>query len=76
MAKKKRGNAETLRRYWLYGAGALKIRWGTPGDFTRCVRELDEHMPGRAEGYCALLHKRATSLYPGHHGGKNPLGPG
>lgn len=59
------GNAEELRRYWLYGAGALKIRWGTPGDFTRCVRQLNEYMPGRAEGYCQLLHKRATGVYTG-----------
>ncbi len=59
------GNAEELRRYWLYGAGALKIRWGTPGDFTRCVRQLDQYMPGRAEGYCQLLHKRATGVYTG-----------
>lgn len=59
------GAAERLRRYWLYGEGAVKIRWGTPGDFTRCVRELREHMPGRAEGYCQNLHKRATGVYTG-----------
>ena len=70
------GDAEVLRRYWTVGKGALKIRWGTPGDFTRCVRELDQYMPGRAEGYCNLLHKRATGIYPGSHGGRNPNGPG
>lgn len=59
------GDAERLRRYWLYGEGAAKIRWGTPGDFTRCVRLLDEHMPGRAEGYCQLLHKHANGYYTG-----------
>ena len=59
------GDAEKLRRYWLYGEGAVKIRWGTPGDFTRCVRQLNKYMPGRAEGYCARLHKRATGVYPG-----------
>ena len=59
------GNAETLRRYWTVGEGAAKIRWGTPGDFDRCVRQLDDYMPGRAEGYCALLHKRATGFWPG-----------
>ena len=54
-----------LKAYWLVGKGALKIRWNTPGDFTRCVRQLDKHMPGRAEGYCANLHKIATGMYTG-----------
>lgn len=70
------GDAERLRQYWTTGKGALKIRWGTPGDFERCVRAVDEYMPGRAEGYCANLHKRATGQWPGSHGGKNPNGPG
>lgn len=59
------GNAEQLRKYWTTGKGSLAIRWGTPGDFTRCVRKLDEHMPGRAEGYCANLHYRVNGYYPG-----------
>ena len=70
------GNAENLRQYWLHGKGAIKIRWNTPGDFRRCVRELNKYMPGRAEGYCSNLHKRATGIRPGHHQGKNPMGPG
>lgn len=70
------GDAERLRRYWTTGEGGLKIRWGTPGDWTRCVRYLSEYMPGRAEGYCNLLHRRATGIYPGHHGGDNYGGPG
>ena len=70
------GNAERLRIYWTTGVGGLKIAWGTPGDFNRCVTLLSEHMPGRAEGYCALLHKRATGTWPGSHRGKNPQGPG
>ena len=56
------GDAERLRRHWLTSP---KIRWGTPGDHGRCVRELNKYMPGRAEGYCANLHKRATGVYPG-----------
>lgn len=60
------GNAETLRRYWTEGEGALKIRWGTPGDFDRCVRELEKYMPGQAKGYCSNLHQRATGFRPGH----------
>jgi hypothetical protein len=59
------GDAEKLRRYWTVGPGAAKIRWNTPGDFTRCERLLERHMPGRAAGYCARLHKRATGVYPG-----------
>lgn len=60
-----RGNAETLREYWTTGKGGLKIRWGTPGDFTRCVKQVDKYMPGRAKGYCANLHKRMNGFWPG-----------
>lgn len=56
-------NGAQLKAYGLVGAGALKIRWNTSGDFTRCVRELDKHMPGRAEGYCANLHYIATGMW-------------
>ena len=60
-----RGNAEELRRYWTRGKGALKIRWGTPGDWTRCVRQLSKYMGPRAKGYCQLRHKEATGVYTG-----------
>jgi hypothetical protein len=60
-----RGNAEKLRRYWLYGRGALKIRWNTPGDWTRCFRHLVKYMGPRAKGYCALRHKEATGMWTG-----------
>jgi hypothetical protein len=60
-----RGNAEQLRRYWTHGAGALKIRWGTPGDWTRCVRHLSKYLGLRAKGYCQLRHKEATGVYTG-----------
>ena len=61
------GNAERLRRYWSTGPGGqIKIRWGTPGDWRRCVVFLSEHMsPEQAQGYCANLHKRNTGMYPG-----------
>lgn len=59
------GKAERLRQYWLYGPGAAKIAWGTPGDWTRCVANLTPHMGVRARGYCSILHKRATGMYPG-----------
>jgi hypothetical protein len=60
-----RGNAEKLRRYWLFGRGALKIRWNTPGDWTRCYRNLKKYMGPRAKGYCSLRHKEATGTWPG-----------
>ena len=59
------GNAETLRRYWTAGEGAVKIAWGTPGDFNRCVVQLTPYLGARSRGYCNLLHKRATGKYPG-----------
>jgi hypothetical protein len=60
-----RGNAEKLRNYWLYGKGALKIRWNTPGDWSRCYRHLSKYMGLRAKGYCSLRHKEATGVWPG-----------
>jgi hypothetical protein len=60
-----KGNAEKLRRYWLYGKGAAKIRWRTAGDWTRCVRQLSKYMGPRAKGYCALRHKEATGMWTG-----------
>ena len=62
---KNRGNAEDLREYWLRGKGAAKIRWNTPGDWTRCVRQLSKYMGPRAKGYCALRHKEATGMWTG-----------
>lgn len=60
------GATERLMRYWAEGEGAAKIRWGTPGDFDRCVRELDEYVgPTRVKGLCANLHHRATGAWPG-----------
>lgn len=65
------GNAERLRRYWTAGPGAAKIRWGSPGDFRRCVRQTRKYLGKGAEGYCQRLHKRATGVYAGQHkGGK------
>jgi hypothetical protein len=60
-----RGNAEKLRRYWTVGKGALKIRWNTPGDWTRCYRQLAKYMGPRAKGYCSLRHKEMTGVWPG-----------
>ena len=60
-----RGNAEKLRRYWTRGKGAAKIRWGTHGDWRRCVRHLGKYMGVRAKGYCQLRHKEVNAFYTG-----------
>lgn len=54
-----------LKAYWLTGEGAAKIRWGTPGDFDRCVRNLRDDFPQDPEGLCANLHHEATGMWPG-----------
>ncbi|QBI53440.1 hypothetical protein [Streptomonospora litoralis] len=66
-----------LKAYWLRGEGAAKIRWGTDGDYTRCVRQLDKHVgESRARRICAQWHMDANGIWPGHHGGENKQGPG
>lgn len=59
-----RGNAEVLFNYWVHGAGALKIRWGEPHDFDRCVKELEKHVSD-PQGLCNVLHVRALGVPPG-----------
>jgi hypothetical protein len=66
-----RGNAEALRHYWVRGEGAAKIRWGTPGDWKRCVRYLAKHLGPRAKGYCQLRHKEALGYYTSTHAKKD-----
>lgn len=60
-----RGGAEKLRRYWTVGKGAAKIRWGTDGDWTRCVKQLSKYLGPRAKGYCSLRHKEMNGFWPG-----------
>lgn len=69
-----RGNAEKLRRYWTRGIGGAKIRWGTGGDWTRCVRQLSKYMGTRAKGYCALRHKEMTGMWAGDKRNLQTLG--
>jgi hypothetical protein len=66
-ADRNRGNAEKLRRYWTRGKGALKIRWGQPGDWKRCVRYLSKYLGPRSKGYCQLRHKEALGIYTATH---------
>lgn len=67
----RRGNLAVLIRYWTRGEGRAKIRFGTPGDFNRCVRHLSKYVPpNQVKGFCARLHKIATGQWPGrgrHH---------
>jgi hypothetical protein len=63
--------AETqrLRTYWTRGRGAAKIRWGVPGDFNRCRRQLAKYVPNPSylAGTCANLHYVALGFWPGRH---------
>lgn len=67
---------QALKTYWLRGAGAARIRWGTPGDFNRCVRSIQAEvvedgrkpLPDRMiKGLCSNLHVEATGGRPGEH---------
>jgi hypothetical protein len=60
-----RGMPPALARYWLAGKGALKIRWGFPHDFDRCVRNLTKYFPKDPRGLCNVLHTRALGAPPG-----------
>lgn len=57
--------ATKLREYWTKGKGAAKIRWGTGGDFDRCVRHMRKHVGTRAEGLCNIYHRAAVGSAPG-----------
>ncbi len=54
-----------LERYWKLGAGAAKIAWGTPGDYTRCVLNLRPHVGRKAEPICAQWHHDKNGFWPG-----------
>lgn len=59
------GMPAQLKRYWIMGKGAAKIRWGVPGDFMRCVRQLRKYFPSQTKGLCANLHHDAMGKWPG-----------
>lgn len=58
-----RGDSQ-LRAYWVHGAGATKIRWGSSGDFSRCVRHLSKYVTD-PEGLCNEYHQAALGAPPG-----------
>ncbi|WP_255945093.1 hypothetical protein [Streptomyces odontomachi] len=60
-----RDHATTLENYWRHGEGATKIRWGTPGDWTRCYRELTRRVgDDPARRICPQWHHDTTGLWP------------
>ena len=62
------GNEGKLRAYWTTGKGALKIRWGTPGDLTRCHRHLSKYVgPERAWGLAQSYHRDLFGVYNHTH---------
>lgn len=65
-----------IRRYWTHGKGAAKIRWGVPGDFNRCRRQLAKYIanPEWLAGACANMHKEAIGIWPGQEGGDRHSG--
>lgn len=61
-------SAARLTEYWTHGeGGTTKVRWGTSGAMTRCIRHLTGKVrtPG---GLCADYHKIATGEWPTEHG--------
>ncbi len=53
-----------LRAYWLTGPGAARIKWGMPGDLSRCHREVSQETRDDPSftsndiwGFCQNLHK-------------------
>jgi hypothetical protein len=65
-----------LRKSYLSGKVAARIRWRTGGDYGRCVKQAVKHgmSPPVARGVCQKLHKAATGLYTGdkrHRRGRN-----
>ena len=60
-----------IRRYWVRGKGAAKIRWGEPGDFNRCRKQLAKYVqnPDWLAGMCANMHKEAIGVWPGMEDG-------
>lgn len=63
---------EQLKKYWSHGKGALKIAWGTPGDFARCETELGKYLPpNEVKGYCAERHHDALGIWPSTHAARD-----
>lgn len=59
--------ARKLKEYWVHGSGAIKIRWGEPHDFDRCVVELGKYVRD-PQGLCNTYHEAALGVAPGQEG--------
>jgi hypothetical protein len=67
-APKSGGSAAQLKAYWTIGKGSLKVRWGTPGDLTRCHRHLSKYVgPQRAWGLAQSYHRSLFGVYNHTH---------
>jgi hypothetical protein len=58
-----------LKRYWLHGAGAAKIRWGEGGDYDRAVAALlAEGIAAKyVHGIAGNLHEEALGISTAEH---------
>lgn len=68
MADTKPGDSNAkLHAYWTVGEGGVgKIRWGTPGDWTRCEHHLAKYVGHeQAKRMCANYHHEMTGTWPG-----------
>ena len=66
-----------LHRYWTSPGqpGFAKIRWGQPGDFNRCRRQLGKYItPGFLSQVCAQWHHDAIGIWPGQHAAQEKRG--
>jgi hypothetical protein len=55
-----------LENYWKRGKGALKIRWGTPGDWRRCFKHIKKHVNDEfAKRICSQWHHDVLGTWPG-----------
>lgn len=72
--------ADRLKRYWSTGEGNAKyIQFGTPGDFSRCVKAVMQHAnmsKDNAEGYCYERHVQALGYSPQKHAQMEKKGKG
>lgn len=57
-------DAGELKTYWVAGAGSRKVRWGSSGDFKRCVRHLGKYVTD-PKGLCNTYHQAALGAPPG-----------
>jgi hypothetical protein len=61
-----------LHAYWTHGEGAAKIRWGTPGDYGRCVDQIGQEIAEKSPEKLRFIHQQcaqwqhdAIGVWPG-----------